>query len=175
MNLKNNKAAGKKLDGPPEQLLQEEGSASAQEHQDSDNGFEAWVSLSEAMMSSTPQPRTTLLRALLKFNFSGPDFKRKLLEWEIDVGLNDRISGTGEELPDTIKMAVIIDSAPGKLGDHLQVNAESYKSYAQVRMSIMSYLATRKFSSEKTESSGGDPMLVDAFKGFQRPKRQRQG
>ena len=64
-----------------------------------DNGFSAWKALSEAMMSSTPQQLGSLLRALMKFNFSGSDFKSRVLEWEIEVSLYDPVSYTHLTLP----------------------------------------------------------------------------
>ena len=113
-----------------------------------DNGFSAWMALSEAMMSSTPQQLSSLLRALMKFNFSGSGFKSRVLEWEIEGSLYDRLSEPGEELPDKIKVATLVENAPMKLRDHLQVNADRFQCYAEVRMS---YLSTRKFSTQSTD------------------------
>ena len=139
-----------------------------------DNGFSAWMALSEAMMSSTPQQLGSLLRALMKFNFSGSDCKSRVLEWEIEVSLYDRLSEPGEELPDKIKVTILVENAPMKLRDHLQVNADRFQRYADVRSVIMSYLSTRKFSTQSTDRQD-DPMQVDAFKGLPYHKGKGKG
>ena len=56
----------------------------------------------------------------MKFNFSGSDFKSRVLECEIEVSLYDRLSEPGEELPDKIKVAILIENAPMKLRDASQ-------------------------------------------------------
>ncbi len=126
-----------------------------------DNGFNAWLELNESMLANTPQQRSAILRTLLKWDFKG-DFKARMIEFEIEVTLFDRLGGVGEDFPDSIKMAVLIEGAPAKLREHLQVNSERYTTYAQVRSAVTSFLATRKAVTQTSHEDSND-MQVDAL------------
>ena len=70
---------------------------------------------------------------------------------------HDDISGI-DNIPDTIKRAILVARAPEPLRTHLQLNSQSYTTFLEMRQAINQYLKARKgFKLMERD----DPMDVD--------------
>ena len=126
-----------------------------------DNGFAAWHLLSRRCEVSTGMRATSLLTAILKFDFSGRDFRDRLVVWEGLVRQYERQQPTGEQtLATHIKIAVVAGGATGDLKKQLLARTMSFTTYEELRRYIDEYFdARRVFVGPLTRDH--DPMDVD--------------
>ena len=139
------------------------------------NGYEAYRSLVLRYGSRDAHGETALLIKVMNFNFGDIDaMETKFEEFNLLIKEHDDISGI-DNIPDTIKRAIVVARAPELLRTHLQLNSQSYSTLLEMRQAINQYLKARKgFKLMERD----DPMDVDfVHKG--RPERQgerkRQG
>ena len=67
----------------------------------------------------------------------------KFEEFNLLIKEHDDISGI-DNIPDTIKQAILAARAPGPLRTHLQLNSQSYTTFLEMRQAINQYLKARK-------------------------------
>ena len=108
-----------------------------------DNGAEVWRQLVQRYKRLDGGAALGRLSQLLAFDFGNVEnFQQHMSEW--DVLLKEYEASTSpEELPDTVKKAVIIHGAPEPIKSHLELNAGSM-DYASVREALVGYMRNRE-------------------------------
>ena len=101
------------------------------------------------------------------------NFEETFSQWEFELNKYER--DNGQALPESVKIAVILNETKGPLQQHLQLLAGQTPNYNQVRTTIMEYYrATTAFNKLKQQTSssigtnqGGGiaPMDISAVKG----------
>ena len=90
------------------------------------NGYEAYRCLVMRYGSRDAHGETTLLVRVMNFNFGDIEaMESKFEEFNLLVKEHDDISGI-DNIPDTIKRAILVARAPEPLRTHLQLNSQSY-------------------------------------------------
>ena len=107
----------------------------------------------------------------MKPTFDHNNFEESFSSWEFDVNRYERDNNT--QLPDQIKIAILLNETKGPLQQHLQLNASPAPTYNDVRLVIMEYYrATTAFNRlQQTASSsvatnfggGAAPMDIGAI------------
>eukprot|EP00969_Alexandrium_andersonii_P320025 14139182-Alexandrium_andersonii.AAC.1 len=75
---------------------------------------------------------------------SGAEFLDQINSWETLIRLHDQEAGIGDEVPDKIKLAVLMKGSPQKLRDHLRVNASVLNTYEAGRAAVMAFVNAGK-------------------------------
>ena len=111
------------------------------------------------------------LTKIMKPTFDHNNFEESFSSWEFDVNRYERDNNT--QLPDQIKIAILLNETKGPLQQHLQLNASTAPTYNDVRLVIMEYYrATTAFNRlQQTASSsvatnfggGAAPMDIGAI------------
>ena len=97
------------------------------------NGYEAHRSLVLKYGSSDAHGETTLLIKVMNFNFGDIDAtETKFEEFSLLIKEHDDISGI-DNIPDTIKRAILVARGPEPLRTHLQLNSQSYRIFFEMR------------------------------------------
>ena len=123
------------------------------------NGYEAYRCLVMRYGSRDAHGETTLLIKVMNFNFGDIEaMESKFEEFNLLVKEHDDISGI-DNIPDTIKRAILVARAPEPLRTHLQLNSQSYATFLDMRKAINQYLRARK--GFKLKEREDDPMEVD--------------
>ena len=87
------------------------------------------------------------------------EFETKLMYWEEVVTMYNGLGTT--QVPDDIKRAILIRTAPTEVRTHLQVNAGTIRTYQEMRDMIESFLRAKNVWKAKPGASvGGDPMEI---------------
>ena len=137
------------------------------------NGYEAYRSIVLRYVSRDAHGETTLLIKEMNFNFGDIDaMETKFEEFNLLIKENDDISGI-DNIPDTIKRAILVARAPEPLRTHLHLNSQSYTTFLEMRQAINQYLKARKGfklmeRDDPSKGKGND-------KGKPKGKRQRKG
>lgn len=83
------------------------------------NGFEAWRRLVHTHEADALVRRTLMLSSVLSYDFKGPDFRDKLVEWENKLREYELSLPAGETIGEPINIAVVTQGAPVQLRSHL--------------------------------------------------------
>ena len=113
------------------------------------------------------------LTKLLKPTFDMNNFEETFSQWEFELNKFER--DNGHALPESVKIAVLLNETNGPLQQHLQLLAGQSPTYNQVRTTIMEYyrsitafnkLKQQTSSNVSTNPGGGSaPMDISAIKG----------
>ena len=137
------------------------------------NGFEIYRQL--CIRFSIPLGTRSIgyLAKLLKPTFDMNNFEETFSQWEFELNKFER--DNGNTLPESVKIAVLLNETKGPLQQHLQLLAGQSPTYTQVRTTIMEYyrsitafnkLKQQTSSSVGTNLGGGTaPMDISAIKG----------
>ena len=122
------------------------------------NGYEAYRSLVLRYGSRDAHGETALLIKVMNFNFGDIDaMETKFEEFNLLIKEHDDISGK-DNIPDTIKRAILVAKAPEPLRSHLQLNSQSYTTFLEMRQAINQYLKSKRKGFKLMERD--DPMDV---------------
>ena len=142
------------------------------QHQ-SQNGFEIYQQLCVRFSVPLGTRLMGYLTKLLKPTFDMNNFEETFSQWEFELYKVER--DNGQALPESVKIAVILNETKGPLQQHLQLLAGQSPSYNTVRTTIMEYYrATTAFNKLKQQTSssvntshggGTAPMDISAIKG----------
>ena len=107
------------------------------------------------------------LTKLLKPTFDINNFEESFSTWQFELARYERDNNA--QLPDQVKIAVLMNDTKGPLQQHLHLNASATPTYAEVRATIMEYYrTTTAFSRLQQQSSsavsgnlGGGPAPMD--------------
>ena len=69
-------------------------------------------------------------------------FEDAIIDWETSTTQYERI--TGRTLDDELKRAVLLKYSPQEIRSHLQINAERYPQYAEMKNAVVTFLKTSK-------------------------------
>ena len=97
------------------------------------NGYEAYRSLALRDGSRDAHGETTLLIKVMNFNYGDIDaMETKFEEFNLLIKEHDDISGI-DNIPDTMKRAILVARAPDPLRTHWQLNSQSYTTVLEMR------------------------------------------
>ena len=112
------------------------------------------------------------------------NFEESFSTWEFELARYERDNNA--QLPDQVKIAVLMNETTGPLQQHLHLNASATPTYAEVRTTIMEYYRTttafsrlqQQSSSAVSSNLGGGPAPMDigaTYKGKGRGKGKNKG
>ena len=121
---------------------------------------------------------------LFKPKFDTNNFEESFSTWEFELARYEHDNNA--QLPDQVKIAVLMNETTGPLQQHLHLNASATPTYAEVRTTIMEYYrTTTAFSRLQHQSSsavssnlegGPAPMDIGAtYKGKGKGKGKNKG
>ena len=124
------------------------------------------------------------LTKLLKPTFDTNNFEESFSTWEFELARYERDNNA--QLPDQVKIAVLMNETTGALQQHLHLNASATPTYAEVRTTIMEYYRTttafsrlqQQSSSAVSSNLGGGPAPMDigaTYKGKGKGKGKSKG
>ena len=124
------------------------------------------------------------LTKLLKPTFDTNNFEESFSTWEFELARYERDNNA--QLPDQVKIAVLMNETRGPLQQHLHLNASATPTYAEVRTTIMEYYRTttaftglqQQSSSAVSSNLGGGPAPMDigaTYKGKGKGKGKNKG
>ena len=124
------------------------------------------------------------LTKLLKPTFDTNNFEESFSTWEFELARYERDNNA--QLPDQVKIAVLMNETTGPLQQHLHLNASATPTYAEVRTTIMEYYRTttafsrlqQQSSSAVSSNQGGGPAPMDigaTYKGKGKGKGKSKG
>ena len=124
------------------------------------------------------------LTKLLKPKFDTNNFEESFSTWEFELARYERDNNA--QLPDQVKIAVLMNETTGPLQQHLHLNASATPTYAEVRTTIMEYYRTttafsrlqQQSSSAVSSNQGGGPAPMDigaTYKGKGKGKGKSKG
>ena len=106
------------------------------QHQTS-NGFEIYRQLCSRFSIPLGTRSIGFLTKLFKPTFDMKNFEETYSQWEFELHKFER--DNGQALPESVKIAVILNETKGPLQQHLQLLAGQSPNYNQVRTTIMEY------------------------------------
>ena len=127
---------------------------------------------------------TRLLKPKFDDNNNNNNLEESLSTWEFELARYERDNNA--QLPDRVKIAVLMNETTGPLQEHLHLNASATPTYAEARTTIMEhYRTTIAFSRLQQHSSsavstnlGGGPAPMDigaTYKGRGKGKGKNKG
>ena len=133
------------------------------------NGFEIYRQLCRRFAIPLGTRSIGYLTNLLKPTFDTNNFEESFATWEFELSRFER--DNGQQLPDAVKIAVLLNETTGPLQQHLQLLSGSNPSYRQVKDTIIEYYRSNTAFTKLTQSSsvstnfggGQAPMDIGAF------------
>ena len=121
------------------------------------------------------------LTQLLKPTFDTNNFEESFATWEFELARYERDNTT--QLPDQVKIAVLMNETKGPLQQHLHLNAGASPTYADIRATIMEYYRTttaltslqQQPSSAVSSNLGGGAAPMDIGATYSKGKNKNKG
>ena len=108
------------------------------------HGAESWRRLHAHYMPSQAMSSMGRLASLIDFNFSTNSFENDFVLWESELQKYEK--ETSSTLPDSVKIAVLMNKTTGDIQRHVRLNASRLTRFADVRETILTYFkALRSF------------------------------
>ena len=104
------------------------------------NGFETWRQLHRRFSIPVGTRSIGYLTKLLKPSFDEHRFEEAFASWEFEVNRYERENTVN--IPDSIKIAILLNETKGALQQHLQLTASNVRDYNAVREIIIEYYRT---------------------------------
>ena len=101
------------------------------------NGFEIYRQLCRRFSIPLGTRSIGYLTKLLKPTFDTNNFEESFATWEFELTRFER--DNGQQLPDSVKIAVLLNETTGPLQQHLQLLSGSNPTYRQVKDTIIEY------------------------------------
>ena len=101
------------------------------------NGFETFRVLHQRFSIPIGTRSIGYLTTLLKPKFEEQTFEENFLQWEYDVARYEL--DNGQALPDTVKIAILLNETKGALQQHLQLRAGQVTTYSAMRSIVVEY------------------------------------
>ena len=101
------------------------------------NGFETFRVLHQRFSIPIGTRSIGYLTTLLKPKIEEQTFEENFLQWEYDVARYKL--DNGQALPDTVKIAILLNETKGALQQHLQLRAGQLTTYAAMRSIVVEY------------------------------------
>ena len=106
------------------------------------------------------------LTQLFKPTFDHNNFEDSFPTWEFELSRYERDNNA--QLPDAVKIPVLLNNTTGPLQQHLQLNAGANPTYAEVRATIMEYYRTTT-AFQKLQQTNPSSAVATNFGGRQAP------
>ena len=106
------------------------------QHQDA-MGLEVYRQLCNRFAIPVGTRSIGYLTRLLKPKFDNNNFEESFSTWEFELARYERDNNA--QLPDQVKIAVLMNAKTGPLQQHLHLNTSATPTYAEVRTTIMEY------------------------------------
>ena len=107
------------------------------------NGMEAWRRLRERYSRTNQQKSIMSLVAIMGMKLPDDNsLEQKFVNFEVEM--NRYEMATGNQLPDSAKVGILVATTTGRLHEHLVLNMSDQTTYAQVRVTIMNYVKSKK-------------------------------
>ena len=153
------------------------------QHQDA-MGLEVYRQLCNRFAIPVGTRSIGYLTKLLKPKFDTNNFEESFSTWEFELARYERDNNA--QLPDQVKIAVLMNETTGPLQQHLHLNASATPTYVEVRTTIMEYYRTttafsrlqQQSSSAVSSNLGGGPAPMDigaTYKGRGKGKGKHKG
>ena len=101
------------------------------------NGFETFRVLHQRFSLPVGTRSIGYLTTLLKPKFEEQSFEENFLQWEYDVARYEL--DNGQALPDTVKIAILLNETKRALQQHLQLRAGQVTTYSAMRSIVVEY------------------------------------
>jgi len=126
------------------------------------NGYETWRNLFKNFALPGATRHVGLLTRILKPVFRSECFEQDFHQWESLKSTFE--TQTGNALPDSVLVALLLNETSGLLQQHLRLNSGTLKTYADVRSTIMQYHQSAHVLKQSTlPHSGPMPMDIGYF------------
>ena len=112
------------------------------------------------------------LTKLLKPTFDNNNFEESFSNWEFELSKYERDNNT--QLPDQVKIAVLMNETKGPLQQHLQLMAGATPTYTDVRATIMEYYQTPARSIIQCCNKLQWRSCTNGYRSHQQRKRKRK-
>eukprot|EP00971_Amphidinium_carterae_P153460 3042423-Amphidinium_carterae.1 len=135
--------------------------------QESDNGFLGFRELARRAESGTGLRATSLLSSILRFDFSGKDFRDKLVQFESLVNQYEAQQGPDGHLADSVRIALVANGSTGELRRQLHARTSSFADYPAMRRFVLDFLDAQRIYGGPNASklprgqTRDDPMDID--------------
>eukprot|EP00971_Amphidinium_carterae_P185516 3683512-Amphidinium_carterae.1 len=148
-----------KTSGPAKRLLM------SLAESERDNGFIGFRELARRAESGSGLRATTLLSSILRFDFSGKDFRDKMVQFESLCNQYNNQQGPDQQLGDNVKVSVVANGATGELRRQLQARASSFPDYQSMRRYVLDFLDAQRLyqgpNAHKPPRKDPDAMDID--------------
>ena len=134
------------------------------------NGFETWRLLYQRFSLPDASRHVSLLTKILDWKFNTSTFEQDFNAWETTKAKYEQ--QTGQQLPDSILVATMMNKTTGALQQHLRLNAGNITTFAQVKQLLVQYFRSRHIIN--TQDTSG-PMDIGAIKGKGKYKGKGKG
>ena len=119
------------------------------------NGLETWRQLVIRFSIPVGTRSTGYLTKLLKPSFDEVKFEESFATWELEINRYERDNSA--VLPDSIKIAVLLNETRGALQQHLQLTASHVTDYQRIRTIIIEYYRAAASFSRMQQLNGHQP------------------
>ena len=119
------------------------------------NGFETWRQIHRRFSIPVGTRSIGYLTKLLKPSFDEHRFEEAFASWEFEVNRYERENTVN--IPDSIKIAILLNETRGALQQHLQLTASNTRDYNTVREIIIEYYRTTASFSRMQQLQSYDP------------------
>eukprot|EP00971_Amphidinium_carterae_P242253 4810152-Amphidinium_carterae.3 len=134
-----------------------------------DNGFLGFRELARRAESRTGLKATSLLSSILRFDFSGKDFRDKLVQFESLVNQYEAQQGADRHLADSVRIALVANGSTGDLRRQLHARTSSFADYLAMRRFVLDFLDAQRIYGGPNASklprgqtqNRDDPMDID--------------
>ncbi len=118
---------------------------------DQTNGLEAWRKLHERFAHTKRQRTVMSLAAVMKMQLPDDNsLEENFTMFERELDKFER--ATGDTLPETAKIGIVVAVTTGKLHDHLVLNMGGLDTYYKVRSTIMNYIKSKPLVTTKLQN-----------------------
>ena len=141
--------------------LTEKGAFTIVDNVQDSNGMEAWRKLSEHYARTNRQKSVMSLVAIMAMTLPDDNtLEAKFSQFEVELSRYER--ATGDDLPESARIGILVAVTTGRLHEHLVLNMNAGTTYDQIRATILNYTKSRKLT---IKGSRQDlvPMDVDAI------------
>ena len=131
------------------------------------NGFETWRQIHRRFSIPVGTRSIGYLAKLLKPSFDEHRFEEAFASWEFEVNRYERENTVN--IPDSIKIAILLNETRGALQQHLQLTASNTRDYNTVREIIIEYYRTTASFSRMQQLQSYDPNTTNQHTTSQGP------
>ena len=107
-----------------------------------EHGLELWRRLNERFDAKSRMTSMGRLSKIISMQFDTTNLETQLVLWEQEISKYE--VETQSPLPDSIKIAVLINGTTGPLQEWIQLNGSNMQVYTNVRTSIVNYVRSKK-------------------------------